>query len=358
MTEKHFIFDAHLDLAMNAMEWNRNLLWSVDDIRKTENGLDDKPDRGNGTVSFPALREGNIGLVVTTLIARHVKPGSSIPGWYSQEQAWAQTQGQLAWYRIMEEEGHMVQISDLDSLESHLKSWQATPDYYPIGYLLSLEGADSLVSLEKLEKLFQQGLRAIGPAHYGPGVYANGTDASGGLSSKGRELLKQMEKLSLILDMTHLTDDGFYEAIDLYHGPIWASHHNCRALVPHHRQLTDEQIKILVKRNAVIGMSLDAWMMIPDWKRGLTTPEGTNLTLEVTIDHIDHICQIAGNANHVGIGSDLDGGFGKEQCPLDVETIADLQKIAAILQQRGYSENDIERIMALNFIDFLRRVWK
>lgn len=355
---KYFIFDVHLDLSLNAMEWNRNLLWSVDEIRQAEKGLSDKPGRGNGTVSLPALREGNIGLVVSTQIARHVLPGSKIPGWYSQDMAWAQTQGQLAWYRIMEEASELVQITDADSLESHIKLWNTNRDSCPIGYILSLEGADSLVSIDKLAHAYHQGLRAVGPAHYGPGVYAQGTDATGGLTRKGRDLLKEMEKLNLILDITHLSDEGFFEAIELYKGPIWASHHNCRELVPHQRQLADEQIKILVEREAVIGMSLDAWMMVPEWKRGMTTPKEKNLTLDVIIDHIDHICQIAGNAHHVGIGSDLDGGFGKEQCPCDIETITDLQKIPTLLQHRGYSENDIEHILSNNFINFLCRIWK
>ena len=92
-----FTIDAHLDLSMNAMEWNRDLRWSVNQIRESESGMTDKPDRAKGTVSLQALREGNIGIVVATQIARYVTPGNPLPGWHSPEQAWAQTQGQLAW---------------------------------------------------------------------------------------------------------------------------------------------------------------------------------------------------------------------------------------------------------------------
>jgi membrane dipeptidase len=356
-SKKQFIFDAHLDLAMNAMEWNRNLSWSVEKIRKAEIGMLDKPDRGKGTVSLPALRNGNIRLFVTSLLAKYVRPEDDVPGWFSQNQAWAQTQGQLAWYKAMEQSGEMVQINNLASLESHLELWNKNAANPPIGYILSLEGADSVLTMKHLEQFYQQGLRAVGPAHYGLGVYAQGTNASGGLGNKGRELLQEMKNLNMVLDIAHLCDKSFFEAVDLYHGPIWASHANCYSLVPHNRQLTDEQIKILIERETVIGIALDAWMMVPNWERGISTPMEKNVSLDVMIDHMDHVCQIAGNANHVGIGSDLDGAFGKEQCPHDIDTIADLQKVPYLLGKRGYTQENIDNILSLNFTNFLRRIW-
>src|SRR5262245_52752685 len=142
------IVDAHLDLAMNALEWNRDLTRPIEEIRAREEKLTDKPDRRCGTVSFPAMRRGGVGLCVGTMIARYVAPGNPLSGWNSQEQAWAMTQGQLAWYREMEARGELVQIRDRDSLDRHLENWKedpATPA--PIGYILSLEGADSIVSM-------------------------------------------------------------------------------------------------------------------------------------------------------------------------------------------------------------------
>src|SRR4026207_152336 len=121
------IFDAHLDLAMNALEWNRDLRLSVPEIRTREKGLTDKVDRGRGTVAFPEMRRGGIGICVATQIARYVKPTNPLPGWHSPEQAWAQTQGQLSWYRAMEEAGQMVQTTDLAGLDGHLKRWQPDP---------------------------------------------------------------------------------------------------------------------------------------------------------------------------------------------------------------------------------------
>jgi membrane dipeptidase len=354
MGNKPLIFDSHLDLAMNAMEWNRDLRWTVDEIRRSEEGMTDKPDRAKGTVSFPSMREGNIGICVATQIARYVKPGNYLPGWNSPEQAWAQTQGQLAWYKAMEEAGEIVQILNVNDLEKHLKLWENPSENTPIGYILSLEGADSIVSVKHLEKAFNYGLRAVGPAHFGPGTYAHGTDSTGGLGIKGRELLKEVERLGIILDATHLNDESFWEALNLYNGPVWASHNNCRVFVPHNRQFSDEQITELIKRDAVIGVVLDAWMMVPDWISGKSDPRSMGVTLKLMINNIDHICQLAGNSLHAGIGSDLDGAFGKEQCPYDLETIADIQKVPEMLSEIGYNESDVRNIMSGNFIRFLK----
>ncbi len=357
--QKSFIFDAHLDLSMNAMEWNRDLRLPVKTLREREIKMTDLPDRGNGTVAFPELAEGNVGIVVATQIARYVKQGSKLPGWNSQEQAWAQTQGQLAWYRCMENEGYLKQITDRESLDAHLTDWNTTEKpLKPIGYILSLEGADSIVNLDYLEQAYTNGLRALGPAHYGPGVYAFGTDSSGGLGKKGRALLRKMDELEIILDVTHLCDTSFFEALEIFKGPLWASHNNCRALVNHNRQFSDDQIRLIIERGGVIGAAFDAWMLYPNWIRGQTTPESSGVTLGTVVDHIDHICQIAGNAHHVGIGTDLDGAFGKEQCPSDLDTIADLQKLPDVFSIRGYTESDIQKVLALNWIEFLRKAWK
>ena len=351
---KPFIADMHLDLSMNALEWNRDLREPVAEINRREAGMTDKPDRGRATVSFPELQQGNIGLVVATQIARYVAPDNPLPGWHSPEQAWAQTQGQLAWYKAMEEDGRMVMIKDRKGLEKHLAQWNSdTSDPQPIGYLLSLEGADSLITPDYVERAYAYGLRAVGPGHYGPGRYANGTDASGKLNDMGQELLKRMQDLGMILDVTHLNDDAFWHALELYQGPVWASHNNCRKFVDHNRQFSDDMIRVLIERDAVIGIALDAWMMVPGWVRGQSTPEGMNCTLEIMADNIDHICQLAGNARHAAVGSDLDGAFGTEQCPYDLRTIADLQKVPDLLKKRGYTDADIRQILSGNLIDFM-----
>lgn len=362
-----FIIDAHLDLATNAIALNRDLTKPVHAIRMRERLLDwkDTPDRGNGTVSLPELQKGNIALVVATIISRFSETGhrlSSIhlPGWHSPEQAYAYGQSQLAWYQVMEECGKMIQITTWQQLQHHLALWNNLTipnNLKPIGYILSLEGADSIIDLHYLEKYYAQGLRAIGPAHFGPGRYAPGTHSDGGgLTPLGRELLQEMDRLKIILDATHLTDKGFFEAMDLYKGVVWASHQNCRAIIPGERQFSDEQIKILIARDAVIGGALDNWMLYPDYKKG-TSAQLLGINLEKLIDHFDHICQLAGNCNHIAFGTDLDGLFGTEQAPYDLDTIADLVKYTELLTRRGYTEEHVEKIFNGNWLRVLSKAW-
>ncbi|MEM1294523.1 MAG: membrane dipeptidase, partial [Verrucomicrobiota bacterium] len=296
-------FDAHLDLGLNAIEWNRDLRLSVPEIRKLESGWTDLKGRGANTVAFPELKAGGVGLCVATQIAGCMKPKASVATWESPPQAWAMTQAQLAWYHAMEQEGQLRQIRDLKSLQNHLQSWEDDIESCPIGYILSLEGADSILTPQHLERAWESGLRAMGPAHYGAGRYALGHDQDGPLSKLGRDLIREMDRLGMILDVTHLCDRTFWDALDIFEGPVWASHSNCRALVDNPRQFSDEQIRALIERGAVIGAAFDAWMIVPDWIRGKSTPESTGVRLRHIVDHMDHICQLAGNANHIGIGS-------------------------------------------------------
>ncbi|HEY2411674.1 MAG TPA: membrane dipeptidase [Pirellulaceae bacterium] len=349
------LIDGHLDLSMNALEWNRDLTRPLAEVRRRETGQSDKKDRGRNVCTLDEMRRGEIGLCIATQIARYVAEGNSLPGWHSPEIAWAMTQGQLAWYQAMEKRGQLTQIRDRAGLARHLEIWNSSRRDFqekslPIGYVLSLEGADSIVDLSYLEVAFAGGLRALGPAHYGPGRYSPGTGAAGGLTLAGRDLVREMRRLGIILDVTHLTDEAFWEALNLYDGPVWASHNNCRALVPHQRQFNDDQLRELIRRDAIIGAAFDAWMMVPGWVRGQSTPHETGCKIETIVDHIDHICQLAGSSRHCAIGSDLDGGYGTEQTPLDLDSIADLQRLKGILAHRGFSESDIAGIMHGNWI--------
>jgi membrane dipeptidase len=354
-----FIFDAHLDLSFNALGYNRDLRMSIDALRQLESGMTDLPGRGHATVTFPEMRKAGIGLCVATQLAGCMKPAGPVGGWNSPEQAWAMTQGQLAWYRSMEDCGHLRCVRDKSELQEHLAQWNADATTTPIGYVLSLEGADSIRSLSDLSFAYEQGLRAIGPAHYGVGRYALGHDQCGPLSVKGIELLAEMDQLGMILDVTHLCDETFWDALACYGGAIWASHHNCRALVDDPRQLSDDQIKALAERDGVIGVAFDIWMGVPGWKRGESDHRNLpGAKLSSLADHVDHVCQLLGTARHTGIGSDLDGGFGTEQTPSDLDTISDLSAFIAILRHRGYCEEDLEGICYRNFLGVLQRAWE
>jgi membrane dipeptidase len=350
------IFDAHLDMAWNALEWNRNLEWPVHKIREFEKQFTGV-NPGPNTVSWHALREGRVGITISTLLPRLHRKDKALTHYQSREAAYASCYGQLYYYKALVAKGILREIPDAKTLSAHVREWeQDTTGKLPIGYILSMEGSPSILSPSQIGEWYEAGLRILGPSHYGVSPYTHGTGSEGGLLADGPALLREMDKVGMILDVTHLADQSFWESLDIFHGPVLASHHNCRALVPADRQLADDQIKALIKRGAVIGAAFDAWMLTPGWVIGVTQPD--HCTLENVVDHIDHICQLAGNARHCGLGTDLDGGFGKEQTPKDLDTIADLPKVAEILSRRGYSPEDIDGIMYQNWVRFFERGMK
>jgi len=368
------VFDSHLDLAWNAIDWNRDLWTNVGEMRALEKGTNalEFKARGKNTVTFPELRKGKVGTFIATLLPRLFRPNMmpAIQRYSTMEAAYAAGMGQLAYYRALEQQGRLRWIKDWPTLEAHVNEWIQACDTRgskpeinlnakepTLGFILSMEGADCILSPDQVQHWYDAGLRLVGPAHYGVSPYAHGTGTIGGLFPQGPALLREMERVGIILDVTHLSDQCFDEALDIYGGPVIASHHNCRALVPDQRQLTDDQIKRLVKRGAVIGAALDAWMLYPGWERGKTTPKDAGVTMETYVDHIDRVCQLAGNTHHAAIGTDLDGGFGTEQTPHDLDTIADLQKVPGILRKRGYKEVDVEGIMYANWVRFFKQAW-
>jgi len=349
------VFDAHLDMAWNAIEWNRDLMKPVAEIRQFERQFKGIIP-GECTVSWHDLKQGNVGTVIATLLPRYHRKDKILTFPQSREAAYGVAMGQLAYYRAMVASGALREIGDVETLNRHIDEWTTQPtEKLPIGYILSMEGSPPILNPDQVHEWYAAGLKILGPAHYGPSPYCFGTGSQGGFNEDGKRLLQEMDKAGMLLDVTHLADESFWDALELYQGPLLASHHNCRALVSADRQLTDEQIKALVERGAVIGAAFDNWMITPGWTIGVSDP--ATVKMEMIVDHIDHICQIAGNANHCGIGSDLDGGFGKEQSPSDLETIADLPKMGDLLAKRGYTADDVERILFRNFIDFFRRAW-
>jgi membrane dipeptidase len=369
------IIDSHLDLAMNALSLNRDLTQSVFEIRQREVGMPEK-GRGAGAVAFPEMRAGKIAVSFATVFARK-QAGSPPPGGCSSaEIAYAIAQGQLAYYRVLESQSQLRIIRDWNTLDAHIKEWQQDADNSPreintlqhpcsisyisrgeppLGFVISMEGADPIISPEQVGSWWEDGLRIVSLSHYGVSTYAHGTGTVGGLTPLGRPLLKAMDDVGMILDVSHLSDDSFFQALECFTGPVLASHNNCRALVPGDRQFTDEQIRLLIERDGVIGAAMDAWMLYPGWVKDET--ENTVVSLEAVVDHIDHVCQLAGNARHAALGTDLDGGYGKEQCPHDLDTIADLQKIPALLENRGYNEEDVRLIMYGNWSRLLHDAW-
>jgi membrane dipeptidase len=308
-------------------------------------------------VSFPELRQGEVAVCLATVLARSSGLREPLLDYRNCELASAMARGHLAYYRIMEAEGHMRMLRDWRALNAHVQEWKRrSGKSMPLGFILSMEGADPILSPAQVAEWWEHGLRAIGPAHYGVSGYAHGTGSPGPLTAKGPELLKAMEEVGAVLDVTHLADESFWQAVELFHGPVLASHHNCRALVPGDRQLSDDQIRYLIERDAVIGAAFDSWMLHAGYIPGQT--DNSLVSLEAVADHIDHVCQLAGNTRHSALGTDLDGGFGTEQSPRELDTIADVQKIPALLRKRGYREADLEAIMHGNWLRFFEKAWK
>jgi membrane dipeptidase len=355
------VVDAHLDHAWNALQWNRNILESVYTIRiheKSEHGK----GRAQNTVALPEMRKGNVALCFATVLARST--GRAVPhvDYASQVQCEAIAKGQLAYYEVLERDGHIRIIRDRLQLDRQMLAWEtwddlgAPPDEVPtLGFVISMEGADPIQHPSQLPLWWEAGLRVLGPTHYGSGRYAGGTGTELGLTELGVGLLDAMDGLGMILDLSHLSDQAFWASLKRFRGPVLASHNNCRALVPHQRQYSDDQLQEIMKRGGVIGVAFDAWMLLPGWIEGVST--NASVTLENVVDHIDHICQLAGNTRHAAIGSDLDGGFGREQSPRDIDTISDVQHLALLLRTRGYGDEDIAAIMNGNWLRLLRESW-
>ena len=354
------MIDTHLDLAWNALGWGRDLTRSVAEINAQEAGMT-RPGRRRATTSLVELRRARVAVCLATVMAR-VKPERCFPeepgrtsiDYPNHSMAYAAAQGQLAYYRLLQRQGEVRMIRTAAELDAHWQAWER-PDSadLPIGFILAMEGADPIVAPDEAEAWFADGLRSVSLAHYGKSRYAVGTGDSGPLTAEGVALLREFERLGMMLDVTHLSEPGFSQALGSFGGAVMASHNNCRALVPGDRQFSDEQVRRLVERGAVIGVALDAWMLYPGWKIGRTSREVVGLG--AVADHVDHVCQLAGDCDHVGIGSDLDGGYGTEQTPVGLDTIADLQKLADLLADRGYADPQIDAVFHGNWLRFFRR---
>lgn len=378
------IVDSHLDLAFSALQLNRDLTHSVTSVRAHE----PEPvmrSYGSCTVTFPELRRGRVGLVFGTVMTR-IDPKDlwTQTGMYAQSQCYAVGRGHFAYYQAMERTGVLRLVRDTPTLDEVTEAWRAPGSDPadvpagdkrtqagrtsmqagrksadpPVGLVLAMEGADSILSPEQVSEWYGWGLRMVSISHYGTSSYAHGTGTEGGLLDRAKPLLRALNDKGIIVDLTHLSDQAFWEVLDAYDGPVAASHHNCRSLVPGQRQLNDDMIRAIVERDGVIGISADSWMLDPAWRRNLAAcDQQSHATIETMIDHMDHIAGLAGNSRHVGIGSDLDGGFGQEQAPRDLNTIADLQKLRPLLERRGYTAQDIGGIFSENWIRLLRNTW-
>jgi membrane dipeptidase len=355
------IIDSHLDISWNALSFNRDQRETVAAINEREGHMTDSTARARATLSLPELRDSGAGVVLATILSRakrEIQPAAGHPricvDHGTQDIAYAVGQGQLAYYYTMEDQGYMKQLFTVGDLESHWQTWEEADDYsdLPIGYILAMEGADPIVEPSQAEQWWNDGLRSVMLSHYGKSHYSVGTGDTGPLTDKGRALLKEFDRLGMILDLTHMCDESFFEAMSLFQGPVMASHNNCRALVPGDRQFSDDQLKVLLERGAVIGAALDAWMLKPGFVQHKSAND--DVKLAHVIDHMDHIRELSGNTDQIALGTDLDGGFGHEQTPGDFKLYRDLHNLTPLLAERGYSDEDIDKIFYGNWLRYFR----
>lgn len=345
------IFDSHLDLAWAALFYDRDLTETVETLRAGER-IEQRFVDQSPTVSLSEMRGGGVRLCVGTIFARcrrrevQAEAASRIAehDYSSPAQAFAAAQGQLAYYQQLERQDELRLLTSANELLEHA----ATHDDARIGCLLMIEGADPIVAPDQLGLWHEQGVRIVSLVHTGRNVYAVGNGDDGPITDAGKRLLDAMRERRMILDVSHLSDQSFRDAMEHFDGSVVATHSNCRHFVPGNRQLDDEQIRALVERDSVIGVVAFNSFLDARWK--MKQPNQTPVGLARMVDHIDHICQIAGGPRHVGIGSDLDGGFGRQDSPAELDTIAGLMTLADLLAQRGYDRDDVAAILRGNWL--------
>lgn len=347
------IVDAHLDLAYNVLEHGRDLTLPLASIRNAEKG---QSRNGVATVSLPELQKGGVGLVFGTIFvmptASHLAAIGTRVGYKDAAEAHRQGMAQLDYYhRLADEQATVRLVTDQQSLNEVVASFSA-PENHLLGIVPLMEGADPIRQPEEAEMWYERGLRLIGLA-WDDTRYASGAwrGSRHGLTKEGRHLLAVMAQFGFILDLTHMSEKATLEAMESYSGTVVATHSNARALVPGERQLSDTQIRLIGERGGVIGIVMSNSFLKAGHRRG--EPKEL-VTLDQVVAHIDYICQLTGSAAHVGIGSDLDGGFGAADIPAELDSAADLPKIDNKLTERGYTPIDIENILGGNWLNLLR----
>ena len=378
------IIDGHLDMAFCALHHRRDLTQPVAVLRDREGGRKDAasshPDSlerrknlgktypGTATVSLPALRRGHVGIVLTSIMCRVDEPGPhSHNAARTQTAAHAKGKAHLAYYRALEGAGEINLLKTPADLDSSVSLWEdaaakktTAADSLPIGVILSMESADPILDPDQVRDWWTWGLRSVSLTHFGVNTWGHGTGTEGGLFPPAFPLMDAMRETGIAIDVSHLADLAFWQVMEYWNGPVHASHCACRALVPGQRHLSDEMIRALIQRDGVIGGVFFEGMLNPEWNfndPATRKPHATR-SMSAVVEHIDHICQIAGNADHVAIGSDLDGGYGRELAPTDIDTIADLQNFPLVLQHWGFSEANILKVAHGNLLRLFRRAWK
>ena len=359
------IIDSHQDIAWNMLTYGRDYTRSVQETRRLEAGTVIPERNGECIVGWPEYQRGQVAAVFATLFAtpaRKKEPGDILI-YADYEAAHRLYRDQITFYRRLADSHSdkfnlIASTKELDSLIEHWsKPVEASgDDSHPVGLIYLMEGADGIRSPHELGEWYDLGLRMIGLAWVGT-RYCGGTGEPGPLTDEGRKLIAAMADYNFLLDLSHMDEAAALETLDRYEGPVMSTHANCAALMrgsETNRHLPDDVIRGVIERDGVISLiPLNTFLKV-GWlrKRGSRREE---VSLDTFIAHIDHVCQLAGDADHAGIGSDFDGGFGLQSIPHELDSIADLQMVASKLIARGYSESDTAKVLGGNWLRFLRK---
>ncbi len=349
------IVDAHEDIAWDILslgrDYTRSALWN----RQRESGAPFLPISGHALLGKPEWLLGHIGVIFSTLF---VSPARRRNGEWDTQcyhdvwEAYRLANMQLdVYHRLAEEHQQFCLIGTKSDLQEVVMSWadDRSLEQRRIGLVPLMEGADPITEPEQAEEWFLRGVRIVGLA-WESTRYAGGTHEPGPLTVEGMRLLEVMASLKMILDLSHLAEEAYNQAVDRYAGVLIASHSNPRRFCPTSRGLSDRMIARLAERDGVVGIVLYNAFLKPGWRRG---DRKADVTLTEVVDAIDHVCQVTGSARHVGLGSDFDGGFGVEHVPAEIDTVADLTKLQEPLAERGFSSEHIAAILSGNWLRIL-----
>jgi membrane dipeptidase len=363
--KKPLIVDSHEDLAWNMLCFDRDYTLASKQIREKEKNSIAPEVNGDTMLGWDDYQKAGVGLIFGTLFSAPIRAKEGewdILTYRDQKEARQQYLMQLdAYQKLLDEHSDrfrsITSMADLRMLLEERKRMEENPSdalpSLPIGLVYLMEGADAITAPEKLSEWVERGVTLIGPAWHGT-AYCGGTREPGGLTSAGYKLLEIMQNLNCVLDISHMDEKAVFQAFDQFSGRIMASHSNALALLrsrESNRFLSDEVIQLLAERDAVIGMVPYNLFLDPSWNRG---DDRNRVSVERFIEQVDYVCQLLGNTDHVGIGTDFDGGFGWQSVPRELNSIADLPMLIPMFEERGYTEQDVEKIFGLNWIRFLQ----
>jgi membrane dipeptidase len=361
------IFDGDYPMAALAIQLRRDVTQPLDELRRR-----DRDHENIALASLPEMRKAGMAVAILKVVSDMQREGSTITGYNAPHRLYAVGKGQIAYYAMLERMGELRIIRTRDDLREHMAQWEAAQDdeaaraKLPVGAILGLEGADSVTEPDQLEEWWADGIRLVSIGHYGMSPYGGGTGVGTdvGLLDRGPDLLREMDRLGMLLDVTHTSDRSVREALAVFNGPLLATHSNVRALCKGERQLPDDLVQAVIDRDGVVGASMDTWMLWPEGAPDWGTDNWPNnrkyfprdaVTLNDLVDHMEYVNRMAGDALHSGIGGDTDGQGGRECAPADVDTIVDYHRIADILRARGRTEQDVENVMWRNWVRLFDR---